>query len=204
VPLDQTLAAETELIEIAPEELPKKVQQLLQSQKLTNKVSDSNAEAREQDFASSTESSFSDYSMDQDVSDYEQALLDSLRKTRPDRPDNATGKKPDTKTGNTPDDKPKGTSQYSYAIIDYDMAGREGTIKNPGYTCRGTGLVRIIVEIDREGVVLSAKIDESVTQAGACPRKQALIYAQRSFFSKNSSADRRQVGTITYNFISQK
>lgn len=73
----------------------------------------------------------------------------------------------------------------------------------PAYLCQGGGEVVVNIVVNRNGEVLSAKIDNSLSEPNSCLREAALAKAADSFFNADSSAPARQQGTITYLFISQ-
>ena len=100
----------------------------------------------------------------------------------------------------------KNETSYSTATVEYDLADRDALkLDIPSYTCPGSGVVVIDIDVDREGNIVSASINESQTRTSQeCHREQALEYAQeRSLFFNKSDAPRRQSGTITYRFKAQ-
>lgn len=104
------------------------------------------------------------------------------------------------------DDWEKNETSYSNATVEYDLADRDYLkLDIPSYTCPGSGVVVIDIDVDREGRVVNASINESMTKTSQpCHREQALKYAQeRSLFFNKSDAPRRQAGTITYRFKAQ-
>lgn len=77
------------------------------------------------------------------------------------------------------------------------------SMPTPSYKCEGGGRVVVDIVVGRNGNVLSAGIDKSVSVGDECMCSAALSAAQRSRFNVDSSAPGRQSGTITYIFIPQ-
>lgn len=73
----------------------------------------------------------------------------------------------------------------------------------PAYMCQGGGEVVVNITVNRDGAVLSAEIDESLSEPNNCLREAALEKAAASLFNADDSAPARQRGTISYLFISQ-
>lgn len=73
----------------------------------------------------------------------------------------------------------------------------------PAYMCQGGGEVVVNIVVNRNGEVLSAEVDNSLSEPNTCLREAALSKATDSFFNADTSAPARQKGTITYLFISQ-
>ncbi|MFZ6052901.1 hypothetical protein [Halocola ammonii] len=100
----------------------------------------------------------------------------------------------------------KNETSYSNATVEYDLADRDALkLEVPAYTCMGSGVVVIDIDVDREGNIVSTSINEAQTRTSQeCHREQALKFAQeRSLFYNKIDAPRRQSGTITYRFLAQ-
>lgn len=73
----------------------------------------------------------------------------------------------------------------------------------PAYKCAGGGTVVVEIDVDRNGGVLSAAVDKGRSSGDECMVTAALEMALRSRFNVDSSAPRRQTGSITYVFVPQ-
>lgn len=90
------------------------------------------------------------------------------------------------------------------SVLSYTLDGRTATkLPIPAYKCYGGGRVTVIIQVGRNGNVLNAKINETVSSTDKCLREYALRAARQSWFSKSSTAPERQVGEIVYQFIAQ-
>ena len=79
----------------------------------------------------------------------------------------------------------------------------EASSKDPAYRCLGAGYVTVIITVNPQGSVISAKIQEDVSSDDKCLRDFAIRAAKLSRFSASTSAPARQVGNIVYMFIAQ-
>lgn len=74
----------------------------------------------------------------------------------------------------------------------------------PSYVCKGEGLVRINVKVNRQGEVISAIIDENRTNTkNECLRKNAIEYTLRAQFNDDFSAVLIQKGWIQFLYARQ-
>ena len=90
------------------------------------------------------------------------------------------------------------------SVLSYTLDGRTAThLPIPAYRCYGGGQVTVIIQVGRNGNVLNAQINETVSAADKCLREYALRAARQSRFSKSDTAPERQVGEIVYQFIAQ-
>ncbi|MCM1199152.1 MAG: hypothetical protein NC308_09705 [Clostridium sp.] len=98
-------------------------------------------------------------------------------------------------------------SQNEYkgpSVVSYTLDGRKAShLKIPAYRCMGGGDVSVIITVDRQGAVLNAKVDESVSSTDQCLRNYAVRAARLSKFSVSQTAPARQTGEIVYRFIAQ-
>jgi hypothetical protein len=94
---------------------------------------------------------------------------------------------------------------YSGAsVLRYTLDGRTAThLYIPAYKCYGGGEVTVIIQVNRQGMVLNAQVNENISATDKCLRESALHAARQSRFSKSSTAPERQVGEIVYQFIAQ-
>lgn len=67
----------------------------------------------------------------------------------------------------------------------------------------GGGDVVVIITVDKSGNVINAKVDENQSSTDQCLRNFAVRAARLSKFSASETAPNRQMGDITYRFISQ-
>jgi len=95
--------------------------------------------------------------------------------------------------------------EYSGAsVLSYNLEGRKMTVaKVPAYKCYGSGDVTVIIKVNPAGVVLEAKVLDSVSSNDSCLRNQAIRAARTSKFSATTSTTANQMGDITYRFIAQ-
>ena len=74
----------------------------------------------------------------------------------------------------------------------------------PVYKCEGSGLIEVIIVVDQKGRVVHAEVDQPGAGTNEiCLAEAAKKAALRTRFNADYKADNRQVGTITYHFISQ-
>lgn len=107
---------------------------------------------------------------------------------------------------------PGGGSNKAYAgrtMVSFDIPGREPFnnemkyVKNPGYTCAGSGTVVVRVKLDIEGRVIQAKYAPELSyRPTKCMVDQAEKYAEMSRFNHDTQRG-GQTGTITYEFLAQ-
>lgn len=92
-------------------------------------------------------------------------------------------------------------------MVSFDIPGRTAYqenkkyIRNPGYTCKGSGNVVVRVQLDHAGKVIAAKYAPELSyRASKCMIDQAVKYAKMSLFNSDNGQSK---GTITYEFIAQ-
>lgn len=90
------------------------------------------------------------------------------------------------------------------SVLSWTMEGRKACrLPIPAYRCYGEGMVTVFITIDKQGKVLSVKIDELSSDSDTCLREFAQRAAQASRFTADANAPARQAGSITYSFIAQ-
>lgn len=90
------------------------------------------------------------------------------------------------------------------SVLSYTLDGRKAThLPIPAYRCYGGGQVTVIIFVNRNGNVVNAQINETVSANDRCLREYALRAARQSRFTKSSTAPERQTGEIVYQFIAQ-
>ena len=102
-------------------------------------------------------------------------------------------------------DKKEEAKEYSGpSVLSYTLDGRKAThLPKPVYQCYGGGQVTVIIFVNRNGNVVNAQINETVSANDKCLREYALRAARQSKFTKSSTAPERQAGEIVYQFIAQ-
>jgi hypothetical protein len=103
--------------------------------------------------------------------------------------------------------KEEASSKDAYkgpSVVSYELEGRKASrLSIPAYRCLGAGYVTVIITVNPQGSVISAKIQEDVSSDDKCLRDFAIRAAKLSRFSASTSAPARQVGNIVYMFIAQ-
>jgi outer membrane biosynthesis protein TonB len=89
--------------------------------------------------------------------------------------------------------------------IVYNLLNRKDLrLPVPVYMCEGSGSVTVNIEVNQQGRVVSASVDQKNSDASSCLADEALKSAKLSVFNADyQSAPLRQKGTITYSFIAQ-
>jgi outer membrane biosynthesis protein TonB len=105
--------------------------------------------------------------------------------------------------GKSGNDKP--AKEYSGpSVLSYTLDGRKAThLPIPAYRCFGGGQVTVIIYVNRNGNVVNAQVNETVSATDKCLREFALRAARQSRFTKSATAPERQTGEIVYQFIAQ-
>lgn len=90
------------------------------------------------------------------------------------------------------------------SVLSYSLGERKGSyLPIPAYKCIGAGEVTVIITVNAEGDVTSAKIQEDVSSPDACLRQYALGAARISRFSRSKTGNPKEIGNIVYSFIAQ-
>lgn len=90
------------------------------------------------------------------------------------------------------------------SVLSWSLDGRKAThLPIPAYRCYGAGEVVVIITVNNRGDVINAKVDKDVSSTDGCLRSFAIRAARLSKFNSSATAPPRQMGTITYAFISQ-
>ena len=90
------------------------------------------------------------------------------------------------------------------SVLEYVLEGRKASrLPIPAYRCIGAGEVRININVDKQGTVVGAKVDESSSSSDGCLRSFAVRAARMSKFSMSTTAPDRQTGYIIYQFVAQ-
>lgn len=134
---------------------------------------------------------------------------DQIRKEMKEREKMNSAVKPlENKTSQTGGDK----AYAGNVMVDWSLPERDAHqknnwyVRNPGYNCGhgATGRVTVMIKVNQNGNVTGAEYDPTQSsKASGCMIEQALKYALMSRFSYSGSAEKIQMGRITYTFISQ-
>lgn len=90
------------------------------------------------------------------------------------------------------------------SVVSYTLDGRKAVnLRIPAYKCQGGGDVTVIIEVNRQGRVVSAKVMEDVSEKDRCLQEYAVNAARQSSFKPSQDAPLRQTGEIVYRFVAQ-
>lgn len=90
------------------------------------------------------------------------------------------------------------------SVLSYTLDGRKAShLKIPAYRCYGSGDVTVIITVNNSGIVVAAKVLDSVSSSDQCLRNFAIRAARLSRFSASTTAPPNQTGEILYRFIAQ-
>ena len=90
-------------------------------------------------------------------------------------------------------------------LVNYDLGGRKAfRLPVPAYTCEGGGEVRVIIEVNKQGYVVNARVEGKSSNADECLWTSALRSAKMSRFQiiENPTASQAS-GYILYRFVPQ-
>ena len=104
----------------------------------------------------------------------------------------------------TNENQKKAETYKGPSILSYDLGGRKAAyLPVPAYQCHGGGDVRVIIEVDRRGYVVSMDISVAGSVDNSCLHEAAKRFAGISRFAADANASDRQKGYIVYRFIAQ-
>lgn len=90
------------------------------------------------------------------------------------------------------------------SVLSWTLDGRKAShLPIPAYRCYGAGEVSVVINVDQQGNVVGAKVNDAVSSDDSCLRNFAVRAARMSKFNRDMSAPVRQVGEIVYSFIAQ-
>ena len=90
------------------------------------------------------------------------------------------------------------------SVLSYTLDGRKAShLKIPAYRCYGSGDVTVIITVNNAGVVVGAKVLDTVSSSDECLRSFAIRAARLSRFSASQTAPANQTGEILYRFVAQ-
>ena len=103
--------------------------------------------------------------------------------------------------------KEEDTKKKEYSgpsVLSYNLDGRKAShLKIPAYRCYGSGDVTVIITVNNAGMVVGAKVLDTVSSSDECLRSYAIRAARLSRFSASQTAPPNQTGEILYRFIAQ-
>ena len=73
----------------------------------------------------------------------------------------------------------------------------------PVYRCEAGGVIAILIMVDQRGNVINATYSNNSGSKDECLIEEAINYSYRFLFSADFTAEARQKGTITFEFIPQ-
>jgi len=88
----------------------------------------------------------------------------------------------------------------------YNLVGRQHrNLPIPIYKCEGEGKITVVIEVNREGTVLGARVDpQESSTTDQCLIETALESALASTFNRSPGSPEKEKGTITFHFVAQK
>lgn len=203
-------------VSLTPEEIEALIGKQNPNEEIRNIISDNNDD-REKSYDNYSKFSTSDKSAEERVRDFERQAFEDAKNVR-----DASGEKiikdfnSDVKIyggENNSNSTNASSSPNAYAgktVLSYDLKDRKPKdnndwhIRNPGYRCKGSGKVVVIIKVDKFGLVKEAKLDETSSSGySSCMVENAIKYALLSKFNYKENADQIQTGRIFYNFIAQ-
>lgn len=97
------------------------------------------------------------------------------------------------------------TREYSGpSVLSWTLEGRKAShLPIPAYRCYGSGEVSVAINVDQQGNVTGAKVNDAVSADDQCLRDFAVRAARMSKFNRDTKAPVRQAGEIVYSFIAQ-
>jgi hypothetical protein len=103
------------------------------------------------------------------------------------------------KKDNTKPEKYKGRTRIKVNLPNREIRKQD----IPVYRCESGGVVVVQILVDQTGNVINASYSDASGSKDECLIEEAIKYSYRFLFSSDFSAEPRQKGTITYEFIPQ-
>lgn len=98
----------------------------------------------------------------------------------------------------------QGAEYSGPSIVSYDLNGRKAHIlPTPAYRCMGSGRVTVVIAVGQDGRVLDAQVLESQSSSDMCLKKYAIRAARGAKFAASTTAPKKDMGSIVYEFIAQ-
>lgn len=111
------------------------------------------------------------------------------------------GKNGEDKSEERQTSKVKGRVTVEYSLI--NPVRNHTKLVVPAYKCEGGGEVVVDITVNRNGNVVAAEVDRSLSTSDYCMTTTAVNAARQSRFNVDPSAPERHTGTISYIFIPQ-
>jgi hypothetical protein len=201
-----TLVDFIEISEIPEEKIPESMRQDVLAEELTEvrNVEANMEKARSFEAISSRSAERISDDVYSKLKNFEKEIFDQLSENRKDAPKDAPKEK-EYKNEREMYDMSAHDKSYAAATVSYKLEGREGKfLPVPGYKCKVSGKVTVNIEVDPQGKLLSASLNEAeTTTQNECLRAEALDYAKRSSFFAKPDAPKKQAGFIVYLFFAQ-
>lgn len=97
-----------------------------------------------------------------------------------------------------------GPTTITYEFLEEPVQRGKVHLAIPVYRCQGSGLVRVEIQVARDGAVLTAEIKEPIEgEDRICFANAAISAARSSRFRIEFNAPEKQRAIITYSFIAQ-
>ena len=97
-----------------------------------------------------------------------------------------------------------GPTTITYEFLEEPVQRRKVSLTIPVYRCQGSGVVRVEIQVARDGGVLSAEVKEPIEgEDRVCFTDAAISAARSSRFRIDINAPDKQAAIITYSFIAQ-
>lgn len=106
--------------------------------------------------------------------------------------------------GKKEESEKRSTNYSGPSVLSWELEGRKASrLPIPAYRCMGAGEVKVLIDVNPQGTVIGATIDETLSSKDGCLRDFAVRAARVSKFSASGSAPAKQRGYIIYQFIAQ-
>lgn len=206
----QTMVQKVTPVEfIDPKDMPEQIQDPLQPQNnepITNQAFnvEDKREYSEQKYDARTEKQIEEQ-VEKELREFEAKEFSKYKK---DKQDISVTKEEKTDTEKNKEGEEKKSSSGSLkgnVTAMYELTQRrDEKLAIPSYLCKGSGVVKVNVVVDREGLVIEATINKKESNyKESCIGERSLEYARKCRFSVSTVAPEMQTGWILYTFIPQ-
>lgn len=172
-----------------------------------NVAADAGAE-RTDDLRSSTVSEEMARDVEAELRAFEQSAFDALAEGRDD-PERGPSDSDRSSGGQVENEFENWDARYDGQVTaEYDLGGRKALVLDvPGYRCRGGGTVTLSIAVSPGGEVVDAQLVSvdgfAASNVEQCLGEESLKSALKCRFQSRADAPKRQMGRLTYRFISQ-
>ena len=155
------------------------------------------------------------FNEDISTDDYVQDLLDQIEQARnqQDREKleelqailaSADYEPPAEETGENEQNEYTGPTTITYEFLEEPVQRRKVSLTVPVYRCLGSGFVRVVITVGRDGSVLNAEVKGPIEgEDRVCFAEAAVSAARSSRFRIDINAPEKQQAEITYSFVAQ-